>query len=79
MMARLSTRAARLVSREVVTVAPFSKVEAQAMDRRTASSGLMSTLARPCTPSRPNRERAPIDSHTMEELTVAPASTVLNG
>ena len=59
MTARLSTRAARLVSREVVTVDPFSKVEAQAMDRRTASSGLMSTLARPWTPSRPNSERAP--------------------
>src|ERR1700722_4842646 len=79
MMARLSTRAALLVSLEVVTVAPFSKVDAQAIDRRTASSGLMSTLARPRTPSRPNRVRAPIDSHTMEELTVAPASTVLNG
>ena len=79
MIARLSTRAARLVSREVVTVAPFSKVEAQAIDRRTASSGLMSTLARPRTPSRPNRDRAPIDSQTIEELTVAPASTVLNG
>ena len=79
MMARLSTRAARLVSREVVIVAPFSKVEAQAIDSRTASSGLMSTLARPRTPSRPNSDRAPIDSQTMEELTVAPASTVLNG
>ena len=50
MMARLSTRAARLVSREVVTVEPFSRLLAQAMDRRTASSGLMSTLARPVTP-----------------------------
>ena len=79
MMALFRTRAARLVSREVVTVAPFSKVDAQAMDSRTASSGLMSTLARPRTPSRPNSDRAPIDSQTMEELTVAPASTVLKG
>ena len=79
MMARLSTRAARLVSREVVTVAPFSKVEAQAIDSRTANSGLMSTLARPWTPSRPNSDRAPLDSQTIDELTVAPASTVLNG
>ncbi len=79
MMARLRTRAARLVSRDVVTVAPFSKVEAQANERRTASSGLMSTLARPDTPSRPNSERAPRDSQTIDELTVAPASTVLNG
>ena len=79
MIARLSTRAARLVSRELVTVAPFSRVDAQAIDRRTASSGLMSTLARPRTPSRPNSERAPRDSHTMDELTMAPASTVLKG
>ncbi len=79
MMARFNTRAARLVSLEVVTVAPFSKVEAQAMESRTASSGLMSTLARPWTPSRPKSDRAPMDSQTMEELTVAPASTVLNG
>ena len=79
MMARLRTRAARLVSRELVTVAPFSKVDAQAMERRTASSGLMSTLASPRTPSRPNSERAPSDSHTMDEFTMAPASTVLNG
>ena len=43
----LEHRAARLVSRETVTVAPRSRVEAQAMDRRTASSGLMSTLASP--------------------------------
>ena len=49
------------------------------MERRTASSGLMSTLARPCTPSRPKSERAPRDSQTIDELTVAPASTVLNG
>ena len=52
---------------------------AHAMTSRTASSGLMSTLARPRTPSRPNRERAPRDSQTIDELTMAPASTVLNG
>ena len=79
MIARFRTRAARLVSRELVTVAPFSSVEAQAIERRTASSGLMSTLARPRTPSRPNSERAPRDSQTIDELTMAPASTVLNG
>ena len=78
-MARLSTRAARLVSREAVTVAPFSRVEAQAIDSRMASSGLMSTLAMPRTPSRPKRVREPRDSQTMEELTMAPDSTVLNG
>src|SRR5664280_323970 len=79
MMARFNTRAARLVSRDVVTVAPFSKVDAQAIERRTANSGLMSTLASPCTPSRPNSDRAPRDSHTIDELTMAPASTVLKG
>ena len=49
------------------------------MATRTASSGVMSMLARPATPWRPNRLREPFDSHTIEELTVAPASTVLNG
>ncbi len=78
-IARFSTRAARLVSREAVIVVPLSRVEAQAMARRTTSSGLMSTLAIPRTPSRPNRDRDPRDSQTMDELTMAPASTVLNG
>ena len=77
--ARLSTRAARLVSREAVMKEPFSKLEAQALASRTASSGLMSTLAMPCTPSRPNSARAPPDSQTMEALTCAPASTTLYG
>ena len=79
MTARFSTRAARLVSREAVIAGPLSRVEAQAIDRRTASSGLMSTLAMPRTPSRPKRMREPLDSQTIDELTVAPASTVLNG
>src|ERR1035438_6389924 len=79
MIARFNTRAALLVSLDEVTLAPFSKVDAQAMDRRTANSGLMSTLASPCTPSRPNRDRAPRDSQTIDELTMAPASTVLKG
>ena len=77
MSARLSTRATRLVSREAVMEEPFSKPDAQALASRTASSGLMSTLAMPCTPSRPNRVRDPPDSHTMEALTWAPASTTL--
>ena len=77
--ARLSTRAARLVSREVVILAPFSRLEAQALASRTASSGLTSTLAMPSTPSRPKMERGPPDSQTMEEFTWAPASTTLDG
>ena len=77
MRARLSTRAIRLVSREAVMYEPFSKPDAHALARRTASSGLMSTLAMPWTPSGPNRVRAPPDSHTMEALTWAPASTTL--
>ena len=72
-------RAARLESRDVMTVESFLSVVAQAMATRAASSGVMSTLARPATPSRPNRLRAPFDSQTIEELIVAPASTVLNG
>ena len=77
MRARLSTRATRLVSREAVMNEPFSNPEAHALARRTASSGLMSTLAMPCTPSGPNRVRDPPDSHTMEALTWAAASTTL--
>ena len=49
------------------------------MATRQASSGVMSTLARPVTPLRVNRVRAPRDSHTIEELMMAPGSTVLNG
>ncbi len=79
MTARLSTRAARLVSRDDVIVVPFSSVAAQAIESRTTSSGLMSTLAMPRTPSRPNSDREPRDSQTIDELTIAPASTVLNG
>ncbi len=77
MSARLSTRAMRLVSREAVIDEPFSKPEAQALARRTASSGLMSTFAMPWTPSGPNRVRDPPDSHTMDALTWAAASTTL--
>ena len=75
--ARLSTRAARLVSREVVMTEPFSSDDAHALAKRTASSGLMSTLTMPRTPSRPKRVRVPPDSHTMEDCTCAPASTTL--
>lgn len=79
MIARFRTRAARLVSLDAVTVEPFSRVEAQAMASRRASSGPTSTFARPVTPWRPKRLLAPRDSRTMEVLTVAPISTVLNG
>ena len=78
-IARLRTRAARLVSRDATTVEPFFIVVPYAMARRTASSGEMSTLARPATPRRPNKLRAPRDSQTIDELTMAPCSTVLNG
>ena len=39
----------------------------------------MSTLARPRTPRRPNSVRAPRLSHTIDDVTMAPDSTVLNG
>jgi hypothetical protein len=39
----------------------------------------MSTLARPATPTRPNSEREPRLSQTIELLITAPCSTVLNG
>ncbi len=78
-IARLSMRAERDESRDVTTVDSFLRVVAYARARRTASSGLTSTLARPATPARPNNVRAPRDSHTIEELTTAEFSTVLNG
>ena len=76
---RLSMRADRLESREVTTVASFLSVVPNAMATRVASSGVTSTLASPDTPSRPNRLRAPRDSHTIDELMTAPPSTVLKG
>ncbi len=48
------------------------------MATRTATSAVMSTFARPRTPRPPNGVRAPRLSHTIDELTTAPASTVLN-
>ena len=78
-IARFSMRAERLESREVTTVSPLRNVVPYAIARRVASSGVMSTFASPATPLRPNSDRAPRDSHTIEEFTTAPASTVLNG
>jgi hypothetical protein len=49
------------------------------MATRLASSGVMSTLASPATPSGRNSDRAPRVSHTSEVLTTAPASTVFAG
>ena len=79
MSARLSARAMRLVSRLVVMVEPFGSDVPYAIARRTTTSGLMSTLARPRTPRRPNSVRAPRLSHTIDDVTTAPDSTVLNG
>ena len=79
MTARLRARAARDTSRDVVTVAPFFSVVAQAPASRTASSGVISTLTMPDTPRGPNRARWPRDSKITLVLTTAPASTVLNG
>src|SRR3954462_6505005 len=76
---RFSMRAERLEARDVPTVEPFFNVVPYASASRVASSGLTSTLARPATPSLPNNERAPLDSHTIDEFTTAPGSTVLNG
>ena len=54
MTARLSARAARETSRDVVTVEPFFRVVAQALASRTTSSGVISTLTMPLTPRGPN-------------------------
>src|SRR5690606_25263266 len=78
-IARFSIRAARLESRETTTVAPFLSDVAKASATLAANSGVASTFARPDTPPRPNRLRAPRDSQMREELTTAPASIVLNG
>ena len=77
--ARLSVRAARDTSREVVTVEPFRSMVAYALASRTASSGVTSTLTRPDTPRGPNSVRCPLDSQITLVLTTAPASMVLNG
>ena len=77
--ARLSVRAARDTSREVVTVEPFFSVVAYALASRTHSSGVTSTLISPDTPRWPNRVRLPRDSQITLLLTTAPASIVLNG
>jgi hypothetical protein len=79
MIARLSARATRLVSRLVHTTEPFLSAVPYAIASRTATSDVMSTLARPRTPRRPNSVRAPLLSHTIDDVTNAPASTVLNG
>ena len=57
MSARLSARAMRLVSRLAVIVAPFGIDVLYAIARRTTTSGLTSTLARPRTPRRPKSVR----------------------
>ncbi|CAM4149505.1 hypothetical protein NOGI109294_26090 [Nocardiopsis gilva] len=77
--ARLRVRAARETSREVMTTEPFFRVVAYALARRTASSGVISTLISPETPRGPNRERWPRDSQMTFALTTAPASMVLKG
>ena len=78
-IARFNMRAARLESRETTTVASFFSDVANASATFAASSGVASTFARPDTPPRPNRLRAPRDSQISDVLTTAPASTVLNG
>ena len=79
MIERLSARATRLVSRLVVTTAPFLSEVPYACASRVATSEVMSTFASPETPRRPNSVRAPRLSQTIDEVTTAPASTVLNG
>ena len=58
MIARFNARAVRLVSRLVVTTEPFGSDVPYASARRTATSEVMSTLASPRTPRRPNSVRA---------------------
>src|SRR5436305_8444060 len=76
---RLTTRALRLTSRHVTTTDRLGRRLAYASAKRTAISGVTSTFHRPLTPRSPKRPRAPPDSHTMEDVTMAPGSTVLNG
>ncbi len=77
--ARLSARAARLVSRLTVTTEPLASAVPNATATRTATSGVTSTLARPRMPRWPNSVRAARLSHTIDAFTTASASTVLNG
>ena len=55
MIARLSMRADRDESRDVTTVESTLRVVAKASARRTATSGVTSTLARPTTPFTPEQ------------------------
>ena len=75
--ARLIVRDARDASRLITTAAPRFSVVAYAMPRRTAKSGVMSTLISPLTPRLPNSVRAPEDSQMMLCVMTAPASTRL--
>jgi hypothetical protein len=78
-MLRLMMRAAVVASREATTTERFGRVLANAMARRTAVSGVMSTFTSPETPRSPNRARAPLDSQMMLLVTRAPGSTDLKG
>ena len=78
-MARLMTLDIGSASRDVMTVLSLRNVVAYAMASLTPSSGVMSTLASPTTPSLPNSCEVPRDSQMMLLCTWAPESTVLNG
>ncbi len=78
-MARLVIREAGCGSRLVTTLAPFGSAVPYACATFRASSGVMSTLMRPTTPSLPKRRDVPRDSQMMLEWICAPDSTVLKG
>ena len=72
-------RAVRLVSRLAHTTEPRLSELPYAIASRTATSLVMSTFASPRTPRRPNRVRAPRASHTIDDVTSAPSSTIFDG
>ena len=79
MRARLTILQAAGASRLVTMRAPRFSALPRAVPRRSATSGVRSTLIRPCTPSRPKMREPPRDSQIRLEWICAPHSTSLYG
>ena len=77
--ARFTIRHAADASRLVTTREPRLSALPSAVPRRSATSGVRSTLISPCTPSRPKMREPPRDSQIRLEWICAPDSTSLYG
>ena len=79
MKARLRVRAARLASRPATTTLPLGNEVPYAIPRRTAITGVIPTLTIPDTPRAPKSPRDALFSRITLCVTMAPASTALEG